>query len=64
MTAKLNEMVQFLPGSTIMANYGLSSKDALEPLMVAISIFLHLLLFKISIRTKKAFYPRTVAILT
>ena len=54
-------MILSLSGFTITANYGLSSKDALEPLMVAIYPFLHLLLSKVSIGIKKAFFHRTVS---
>ena len=42
-------MILSLPGSMIMANYGLSSKDALEPLMVVIYTSSHPLLSKVSI---------------
>jgi hypothetical protein len=42
-------------------NYGCSSEDALEQLMVAICCSLHLLLSKISIRIEKAFFCRTIS---
>jgi len=42
-------------------NYGLSSKDALEPSMVAICPSLHPLLSKVSTGIKKAFFYRTVS---
>ena len=53
-------MILSLPGFIITANYGLSSKDALEPLMVAISLFLHLLSSKVSIEIERALFHRTV----
>ena len=53
-------MILSLPGFIVTANYGLPSKDALEPLMVAICPSLHLLPFKVSIGIKKAFFHRTV----
>ena len=53
-------MILSLPGFMITANYGLSSKDALEPLMVAISLFLHLLPSKVSIEIERALFHRTV----
>ena len=53
-------MILSLPGFMITANYGLSSKDALEPLMVAISLFPYLLPSKVSIRIERALFHRTV----
>jgi hypothetical protein len=53
-------MILSLPRSIIIANYGPSSKDALEPSMGAIFIFLHLLPSKVSIGIEKAFFHRTV----
>ena len=55
-------MILSLPGFIATANYGLSSKDALEPLMVAICPSLHLLPSKVSIRIKKAFFHRIVSL--
>ena len=54
-------MILSLPEFLIMENYGLSSKDALEPLMVPICPSLHLLLFKVSTEIEKAFFHRTVS---
>jgi len=54
-------MILSLPGFMIMENYGLSSKDALEPLMVAICPSLHPLLSKVSTGIEKAFFHRTVS---
>jgi len=53
-------MILSLPGFVITANYGLFSKDALEPLMVAIYPSLHLLPSKVSIVIEKAFFHRIV----
>ncbi|KIK05229.1 hypothetical protein K443DRAFT_642468 [Laccaria amethystina LaAM-08-1] len=55
-------MIPSLPRFMITANYGLSSEDALEPLMVAICLSLHLLLSKVSIRIERAFFHRTVSL--
>ncbi|KAF8817100.1 hypothetical protein BYT27DRAFT_7075532 [Phlegmacium glaucopus] len=65
-------MILSLPKFMITANYGLFSKDALEPLMVAICPSLHYCLFsnaqkystlpsKVSIGIKKTFFHRTVS---
>jgi hypothetical protein len=54
-------MIPSRPGSTITANSGLSFKDALELLMVAIYISLHHLLSKVSIVIAKAFFHRTAS---
>jgi hypothetical protein len=56
------QMILSLPGFMITANYGLSSKDALEPLMVAIYPSLHLLPSKVSIGIEKAFFHRTASL--
>ncbi len=53
-------MILSLPGSMITQNCGLSFKDALEPLTVAIYTFPHLLLFRVSIGIEKAFFHRIV----
>src|SRR5271168_2967799 len=53
-------MILSLPEFTITANYGLSSKDALEPLMVAICPSPHLQPSKVSIGIEKAFFHRIV----
>ena len=50
-----------LPGFMIMENYGLSSEDALEHLMVPICPSLHPMLSKVSIGIEKAFFHRTVS---
>jgi uncharacterized membrane protein (GlpM family) len=55
-------MILSLPGFAITANYGLSSKDALEPLMVAICLSLYLLPSKVFIRIKKAFFHKIVSL--
>ena len=55
-------MILSLPGFIVTANYGLPSKDALEPLMVAICPSLHLLPSKVSIGIEKAFFPRIVSL--
>ena len=54
-------MILCLPGSLKTANFGLSSKDALEPLMVVIYTSPPLLLSKVSIRIEKAFFHRIVS---
>ena len=54
-------MILSLPGFMITANYGLSSKDALEPLTVATCPSPHLLLSKVSIGIEKAFFHRTAS---
>jgi hypothetical protein len=62
MSAVQLPMILSLPRFGIMANYGLSSKDALEPLMAAIFTFLHLTLSKASIGTEKGFFHKTVSL--
>ena len=54
-------MIPSLPGFIVTENYGLSSKDALEPLMVAICPSLHLFPSKVSIGIEKASFLRTVS---
>ena len=54
-------MTPSLPSSVIIANSGLSFEGALELLMVAIYIFLHLPLSRVSIEIAKAFFPRTAS---
>jgi hypothetical protein len=54
-------MILSLPGFLVMENYGLSSEDALEPLMVPICPSLHPLLSKVSTGIEKAFFRRTVS---
>ena len=54
-------MMLSLPEFMITANYGLSSKDALEPLMVATCPSLHLLSSKVFIEIEKAFFHRTAS---
>ena len=51
--------ILFLLISVKMANCGLSFKDVLKPLMVATYIFPHLLLSRVSIGIRKAFFHRT-----
>ena len=51
-------MILSLPRFTIIENYGLSSKVALEPLMVPIFPSLHPLLSKVSTGIEKAFFHR------
>ena len=54
-------MILFLPGFVMTENFGLSSKDASEPLMVPICPSLHPPLSKVSTGIVKAFFHRTVS---